>query len=281
MKKIGFIDYYISEWHANNYPAWIKEINAELGTDFVLSYAWAEEDVSLIDGKTTDEWCKKFHVERCASIAELCEKSDCILILSPSNPEKHLAYAEQALKYGKPTYIDKTFAPDYATAKKIYEIAERYSTPMFSTSALRYADEIAKYNGDAKNIFTTGGGRAFGEYAVHQIEMAVKTLGTGAKRVKAEREVDRITCRIEFEGGRASTIMWAYELPFNVFIAGADGVTFYHSVKSDFFKSLIRDILRFYDSKTPSFDKAQTMEVIKIRDAALKAIENERIWQEV
>ena len=24
MKTIGFIDYYLSEWHANNYPDWIK-----------------------------------------------------------------------------------------------------------------------------------------------------------------------------------------------------------------------------------------------------------------
>ena len=31
MKKIGFVDYYLSEWHANNYPAWIEEAcaNAE------------------------------------------------------------------------------------------------------------------------------------------------------------------------------------------------------------------------------------------------------------
>lgn len=35
MKKIGFIDYYLSEWHANNYPAWIKEINPE----FEIAYA--------------------------------------------------------------------------------------------------------------------------------------------------------------------------------------------------------------------------------------------------
>ncbi len=25
--KIGFVDYYIDEWHANNYPAWFAEIN--------------------------------------------------------------------------------------------------------------------------------------------------------------------------------------------------------------------------------------------------------------
>ena len=31
MKKIGFVDYYISEWHANNYPAWIERIAADMG----------------------------------------------------------------------------------------------------------------------------------------------------------------------------------------------------------------------------------------------------------
>ena len=30
MKTIGFVDYYISEWHANNYPAWIKQVCEEL-----------------------------------------------------------------------------------------------------------------------------------------------------------------------------------------------------------------------------------------------------------
>ena len=30
MKTIGFVDYYISEWHANNYPVWIKKICEEI-----------------------------------------------------------------------------------------------------------------------------------------------------------------------------------------------------------------------------------------------------------
>ena len=36
MKKIGFVDYYLSEWHANNYPAWIERIAAEMGCDAIL-----------------------------------------------------------------------------------------------------------------------------------------------------------------------------------------------------------------------------------------------------
>ena len=37
MKKVGFVDYYISEWHANNYPGWFREMNAAAGTDYELA----------------------------------------------------------------------------------------------------------------------------------------------------------------------------------------------------------------------------------------------------
>ena len=68
MKTIGFIDYYISEWHANNYPAWIRKAADNLGYEVELKYVWAEEYVSPLDGKNTDEWCKEFGAERCESI---------------------------------------------------------------------------------------------------------------------------------------------------------------------------------------------------------------------
>ena len=37
--KIGFIDYYLDEWHANNYPEWIKEAS---GGEMTVGYAFAE-----------------------------------------------------------------------------------------------------------------------------------------------------------------------------------------------------------------------------------------------
>jgi hypothetical protein len=39
MKKIGFVDYYISEWHANNYPKWIEEACKKLGVEYKIAYA--------------------------------------------------------------------------------------------------------------------------------------------------------------------------------------------------------------------------------------------------
>ena len=49
MKKIGFIDYYLSEWHANNYPAWINEAADKLGLDCKVAYGWAEKSPSPLD----------------------------------------------------------------------------------------------------------------------------------------------------------------------------------------------------------------------------------------
>ena len=39
--KIGFIDYFLDEWHANNYPKFIAD---ECGDDFTVAYAYAEID---------------------------------------------------------------------------------------------------------------------------------------------------------------------------------------------------------------------------------------------
>ena len=143
MKKIGFIDYFLSEWHANNYPKWIEAAAKEAGKEYRVAYAWAELDVSPYDGVTTDGWCAKFGAGKCASIDEVCQKSDYLIILSPDNPETHLRYCEAALKYGKPAYVDKTFAPDSDTAKKIFTIAEKHNTPIFTASALGFADELS------------------------------------------------------------------------------------------------------------------------------------------
>ena len=39
MKTIGFIDYYVSEWHANHYPIWIRELASKTGREYTVKYA--------------------------------------------------------------------------------------------------------------------------------------------------------------------------------------------------------------------------------------------------
>lgn len=271
MKKIGFIDYYISEWHANNYPAWINEASAKMGEDFKVAYAWAELDVSPVDGMKTDEWCQKFGVERCASIAELCEKSDYICILAPSNPEKHLSYVKEAFPYGKRTYVDKTFAPTYAEADEIFSVAQKYGTPFFSSSALRFAEELNE-SSDAISLIVTGSGSNFDEYIIHLCEMVIKVMGTDLKYVKAERQgSSQSIIRVEFESKKVATMVFSPAAPYAIISELSNSKHIYREVKSPFFASLIEDMLRFYRDGNLPFDPIQTLAVMKLREGAILA----------
>ena len=270
MKKLGFIDFCIDEWHANNYPAFLEAANRKFGNDYTVGYAWAEND-SPAGLMTTDEWCAKYGVEKCSSIKELCGKADHVLILSPSNPERHLALAEKVFECGVSPYIDKTFAPDLETAEKIFAAAEKHGVTFFSSSALRYADELAGYNGDAKKIELTGGGRLLEEYIIHQIEMAVKCLGTGAESVVVNETSDGNDITVSYPDGREAKMRFAPPLGFTAKVTDAEGKIAEYEINSDYFVNLIGDICRFFDTGVTSFDPHDTLEVMRVRDGILRA----------
>ena len=269
MKTIGFVDYYISEWHANNYPVWFREICEKCGKDFEVKYAWAEEYTSPVDGRNTDEWCEAFGVERCATIEELCEKADYIIVLAPSNPEKHLEYVKTVFKYKKNTYVDKTFAPDYATAKEIFNVAEKYGTKFFSSSALRYASELDALTG-ARSVITIGGGGSLDEYIIHQAEMLVKLVGADPTALTVTlKGSGQYILNVDFEGGKCGTMIYANGIGFAVCAENENGESRYTGIASDYFKALLSDILRFFEEGVASFDAGETLSVMKLREMAV------------
>lgn len=280
MKKIGFADYYISEWHANNYPAWIKKVNEELGTDYEVTYAWAELETSPVYRETTAEWCLRNGVEKCDTLAELCEKSDYIIVLAPSDPQKHLDYAKQVLPYGKPTYIDKTFSPDLATAKEIFKIAEKHGTPFFSTSALRFASELDSLEG-ADKLFITGGGGNFPEYIVHTAEMAVKLLKSPSARVKAEQLGKQWLCRTVCENGKEAAILFSPSVGFGICAENSEKSYINVEIKSDFFSVLMEKIIKFFETGVLPFDPSETLEVMRLREALIGATATPDEWIEL
>ena len=277
MKKIGFVDYYISEWHANHYPEWIAQANEALGTDYQVAYAWAELDVSPLDQVTTDQWCEKFGVERCASIEELCEKSDCIIVLAPSDPEKHLQYAQKVLPFGKRTYIDKTFAPNYEIAKQIFDLGEKYDAPFFSSSALRYAEEL-KGVGPVKSMFLTASGSNFVEYIIHPVEMIVSLVNDPIEKVKVEAMDGQWICRVVSQNGTQAAIMFSNGYNYNIMALPVEGKPYRQAITSSFFVSLLQDIIRFFETGERSFDPQQTLEVMRVRDALLAAQNADSQW---
>ncbi len=285
MKNIGFIDYFLSEWHANNYPDMIKKYCESSGKDYCVKYAWAEKDVSPYDGVTTDAWCEKFGVYKCSSIEELCEKSDCIVILSPDNPEKHLEYALKVFPYKKTTYIDKTFAPDKETAEKIFDVAEKYGVKMFSTSALRCASELQRFNGHAFSVITQSAGGLFDAYAIHHIEMVVKCMGADAKRVMCLTNSNHVTVKVDFDEGRNALMIFSKlsGMPFSVDVESDknDLNGEYIPITSAFFDNLIADIIELFENGKIIATREETCAVMAIRQAVVKAVQAPMQWIEI
>lgn len=279
MKKIGFIDYYLSEWHANNYPAWIKEIDSE----FEIAYAWAEVDVSPVDGVTTDGWCEKFGVQRCASIQEVCEKADYLIVLSPDNPERHLDYAKQVFPCGKPCYMDKTFAPDAETARAIFALAKQYDVKLFSSSALRFADELLDWQEPLRSVTVSGSGRQ-DIYMIHFVEIAVRLMGADVESVMALSGSKNTVLAMKYRDGRIANVCMydtKHAPGFAISPESADPEKRlnYVNISGDYFKRLIASILAMFDGAEVPVRPEETVTVIGVMQAARKAAEHP--WTEV
>ena len=269
-KKIGFIDLFIDEWHANNYPAWIRQ--SALKDEFDVAFAW--EKSTPAGKKSLAEWCAAQDVAPLASIEELVEKSDCICVLAPSNPEVHEELAQTALKSGKPVYIDKPFAPDRAAAERMFALAAKYNTPLMSSSALRFGNELMELKAkDMKPLYvtTTGGGGNFPEYAIHQIEMIVSLLGTGAKELQVCGDSKKLNVAMFYDDERFATMnyspFWGFKLSAASNESGAQ-----LSTLTDIFPNLLLKILEFYKSGINPIPSEETVEIAAILDAAVKGM---------
>ena len=277
MKKIGFIDYYLDEWHANNYPDFIKN---QGNGEFEVAYAWAMIDSPHAGGLTSKEWSDKYNIPVVESIDELIEKCDYLVVLSPDNPEMHEELCSIALKSGKNTYIDKTFAPDKETAKRIFEMAEKYGTRCYSSSALFYADEYADIKTDGLSVINSSGPGTYEMYSIHQIEPIVKLMGTGKKmKVMSVGTTDYPAMIIEYEDSRQVRIAnFPNGAPFRMNFGYKNGETAFSEVTSDFFGHCIKNMLKFFETGIVPVPHENTIEVIAIREAGIKAVQNPYSW---
>ncbi len=276
MKKIGFIDYYLDEWHANNYPAFFENV---VGDEMKVCYAWAKIDAP--NGMTNKEWSEKYNIPLLNTMEEVIEKSDYIIVLSPDNPEMHLELTDLPLKSGKPVYVDKTFAPTLADARKIFENADKHGTPCYSSSALNFTPELKNVKKEGITRINSVGSGRFEIYAIHQIEQIVNLMGPDAKRVMYLGKSDHPAMLIEFSNGRIAQINHFMDQPFSMSIGYEDGTTASMRVDSDFFGECLSSMAEFFRTSEIPVPHSQTLAVIAIIEAGNKARNNPYEWVEV
>ncbi len=138
------------------------------------------------------EEVKKYGVEIVNSIDELISKVDYVL-LETNDGRLHLEQAIPVFKAGKRVFIDKPLAASLEHAIAIFNAADYYKVPVFSSSSLRYitgASEVA----DGK-IGKVTGADTFSPctiekthpdlfwYGIHGVETLFTVMGTGCRTV--------------------------------------------------------------------------------------------------
>jgi hypothetical protein len=184
----------------------------------------------------------------------------------------HERYAERVFALGKDAYIDKTFAPDLESADRIFALAKEYRRSFFTSSALRYSDEIALFSGNAVKMTTKGGGSSLEEYIIHQIEMVVKCVGVGAEKLSLTENDECIKVSLSYPDGRSAEMNYAPSYGFWASVTDEKGSAFNGDITSPFFDNLIADIMAFFETGKSSFSGEETLEVIKIRENVIKSL---------
>ncbi|MCC7146014.1 MAG: Gfo/Idh/MocA family oxidoreductase [Phycisphaeraceae bacterium] len=283
-KTIGFIDEFLDNWHANNYPQFIRD--SALGKDFQVTLAW--ELRAPATGLNIDQWCAKQKIAKARSIEQVVAECDCLLVLAPRNAAVHEQLADLPLRSGKPVYIDKPFAPSLAAGRRMFEKAGAYKTPMFSSSALRFGSALQKalagpLADKSVDFVSVRGSGEFVEYAIHQLEMLVMTLGLGACRVMHVGNATTRLLLVDYPDGRRGTIQVGPGLPFQLAASwvkpGGGGLCL--DTMDDFFPRFIDAMLVFYNTRQPQAPPNQTLEIAALLEAGVQALARPGEWVNV
>ena len=274
--KVGLIDYYLDEWHANNYPQFFRDWAPQLEA----AYAWAKIDSPHPGGLSSKEWEAKYGVPVLDTMEEVIEKSDVLIVLSPDNPEMHEELCALPLKSGKRTYIDKTFAETRESAQRIFAMAEAGNTPCYSTSALFFAKEYQPAYEQQPMVIDSCGPGVFAIYSIHQLEPIV-AMFKGAMPVRAMSVGSKAypMVVIEFEGGRRAKIA-TFEPGgcFAMNIACADSSFLSVQAGWDFWTYFTKDLAVFFETGKIPVPHENTLSVITAREIAIKALDKPFEW---
>jgi predicted dehydrogenase len=276
MKTIGFIDYFIDEWHANNYPRMIRE--SRLGNAFDVALAWQETEMPGKQG--LEDWCAEQGVRPARSVREVVDNCDTIVVLSPDNGERHEDLADIPLRSGKPVYVDKPFALTRPAAERMFAKADRHGTPLMSCSALRCAPPLigALNAADARPVTRadTRGPGSFAVYAVHQLEMIVMALGVGAARLRKSDEPTGVRLDIDYDGGRQASVLQG-DHPFGIRLETTTGTVELDDM-GEFFPRFIDRMLEFFGTGISPIPPAETVEIAALIEAGAAALERPGTW---
>lgn len=232
------------------------------------------------------EAMKKYGVTLVDKPEAMIGKVDAMLIEAVDG-SVHWDRAKPFLEAGIPCFIDKPFACSLSDAKKIVDLADKKKVPVFSSSALRYATDVTAYMADAKHGkilgCTTYGPASEHErnpglfhYGIHAVEILYTLMGPGCVRVSCLHEKDADVVTGQWKDGRTATVrgIRSGNAGYGFTAFAENGVTFRNLSTGTIYRELVKQIVRFFETKKAPVDLSVTVEMMAFVESALKSAAN-------
>jgi Oxidoreductase family, NAD-binding Rossmann fold len=236
----------------------------------------SRDRVDAYAAEMKDKWQVRF-VDK---ITDLCPLVDGILLESVDG-RPHLAQFQEAVKCGKPVFIDKPLSSNIQDAREIVRLAAANHIPWFSASSLRFSDIATLKTADLTGVIVWAPGPLedhhkldLSWYGVHGVEMLYTVMGTGCVEVTRTHTggADVVTGR--WKDGRLGTVR--LERPYGKY----GGIAFREKTQITAipdlqfsYAKLVEQIVKFMNTKTPPFPTAETIEMFEFMDAAQRSRE--------
>jgi hypothetical protein len=195
MVRIGIIG--LDTSHSPAFARILNDPDAEpdiAGFRVVVAYPHGSPDIESSVNRIPryTEEVQALGVAIVGSIEELLEQVD-VVLLETNDGRPHLEQALQVIQAGKAVFIDKPVAGSLVDAVKIFNAAERWGTPVFSSSSLRYHETAQAIAEGA--IGEVLGADTFSPapiepthpdlfwYGIHGVETLYTVLGAGCETV--------------------------------------------------------------------------------------------------
>lgn len=220
--------------------------------------------------------------------SDLIGKVDGVLIESLEG-EMHLDHAKLFLKERIPCFIDKPFSGSTATAKAIFELSDRYKTPVFSSSSLRFTPELVKLNRAGTPAGPVLGAFSYGpapfhepksgeptrnpglyHYGIHPVEVLYTLMGPGCKDVTCLRTPGADLVTGHWKDGRIGTVrgIRTGAASYGCTRFGQKSVESLSLSTQFIYRELLKSIVAFFKDRKSPVTPAETFEVMAFIEAA-------------
>ena len=211
-------------------------------------------------------------------VKELLAAVDAVMVLSLDG-RAHVRQMKDIVAAKKPVFLDKPVAASLKDAVGIYMQAEAAATPVFSASALRWNPSVLAVatSGvtDPSGAISSGPAPKMEHhpslffYGIHPTEALFTVLGPGCASVVNTATTGASVITGKWEDGRVGSLyaMHTWPAAYQVTLFGSDKVVGQTTEGGDY-TPLVREIVKFFQSRTPPVTAKQTLEIYAFMEAA-------------